>query len=133
MYTMNLVLRIIKGISIHWTLITNQSGNMKKLLVLFVMLISWINVCDWTWENQSYLHKIWPNFESLNVINFWLQSVLHLKCHHICRNPNSFCISHTEQEIDGIIWISVFCVDKTCFLRPSDICKRYLMMLGIQI
>ena len=28
-------------------------------------------------------------------------------------------IAHTEQEIDTIIWIGVFCGDKTGFVRPG--------------
>ena len=27
-------------------------------------------------------------------------------------------IAHTEQEIDTIIWMGVFCSDKTSFVRP---------------
>ena len=30
-------------------------------------------------------------------------------------------IAHTQQEIDAIIRTNVFCVDKTCFLRPGYI------------
>ena len=37
-------------------------------------------------------------------------------------------IAHTEKEIDTIIWIAVFCVDKTCFLRPGHI-YRYTYIL----
>ena len=28
-------------------------------------------------------------------------------------------IAHTEQEIDTIIWMGVFCGDKTGFVRPG--------------
>ena len=41
--------------------------------------------------------------------------------HEQLNKANSFCIAHTEQEIDSVIQASVFCVDKTCFLRPSNI------------
>ena len=30
-------------------------------------------------------------------------------------------IAHTEQEIDTIIWMGVFCGDKTGFVRPGHI------------
>ena len=30
-------------------------------------------------------------------------------------------IAHTEQEIDTIIWMGVFCGDKTGFVRPDHI------------
>ena len=42
-------------------------------------------------------------------------------------NPNQFNktyriqIAHTEQEIDTIIWMGVFCGDKTGFVRPGHI------------
>ena len=32
-------------------------------------------------------------------------------------------IAHTEQEIDTIIWMGVFCGDKTGFVRPGHKCK----------
>ena len=32
-------------------------------------------------------------------------------------------IAHTEQEIDTIIWMGVFCGDKTGFVRPGHICN----------
>ena len=31
-------------------------------------------------------------------------------------------ITHTEQEIDIIIWMGVFCGDRTGFVRPGHIC-----------
>ena len=34
-------------------------------------------------------------------------------------------IAHTEQEIDAIIWMGVFCGDKTGFVRPGHICTYY--------
>ena len=33
-------------------------------------------------------------------------------------------IAHTEQEIDTIIWMGVFCGDKTGFVRPGHICRN---------
>ena len=30
-------------------------------------------------------------------------------------------IAHTEQEIDTIIWMGIFCGDKTGFVRPGHI------------
>ena len=40
--------------------------------------------------------------------------------HEKFNKTNIFWISHTEQKIDAIIRASIFCVDKTCFPRPSD-------------
>ena len=37
-------------------------------------------------------------------------------------------IAHTEQEIDTIIWMGVFCGDKTGFVRPGHI---YSPILGL--
>ena len=43
-------------------------------------------------------------------------------------NPKQFSktyriqITHTEQEIDTIIWMGVFCGDKTGFVRLGHIC-----------
>ena len=42
---------------------------------------------------------------------------------------NIFSIAHTEQEIFAIIQTSVFCVDKTCFLRPHHI-RSYISRAG---
>ena len=36
---------------------------------------------------------------------------------------NRIWIAYTEKEICAIIRIGVFCVDKTCFLRPGHIYK----------
>ena len=44
-----------------------------------------------------------------------------MKIHEEFNKMNRFSIAHTEQEIDVIIQTSVFCVDKTCFLRPDHI------------
>ena len=43
---------------------------------------------------------------------------------------NRFSIAHTEQEIDVIIQTSVFCVDKTCFLRPDHIAISLVLQIG---
>ena len=85
--------------------------------------------CGQAWENWSYLYikfdlilRVW------NVITFYLQSVLYVKCHCLCRNPwgiqwnNRYWIPHTEQEVQAVgatIQTSVICVDKTCFSRPG--------------
>ena len=36
-------------------------------------------------------------------------------------------IAHTEQEIDTIIWMGVFCGDKTGFVRPGHIMGSLLI------
>ena len=52
-------------------------------------------------------------------------------------NPKEFIetyriwIAHIEQKIDTIIWISVSCVDKTCFLRPGHVHRYYTVTLKI--
>ena len=45
-------------------------------------------------------------------------------------------IAHTEQEIDTIIWMGVFCGDKTGFVRPGHIytfCYTYMVRVSIYI
>ena len=37
-------------------------------------------------------------------------------------------IAHTEQEIDTIIWMGVFCDDKTGFVRPGHILSCYFIL-----
>ena len=45
--TMNLAIRIVQQVLTHETVTTSQSGNMKILLVPFVMLKFWINMCKY--------------------------------------------------------------------------------------
>ena len=44
-------------------------------------------------------------------------------------------IAHTVQEIDTIIWMGVFCSDKTGFVRPGHIlcfiCFRLQLMINL--
>ena len=46
-------------------------------------------------------------------------------------NPKQFNKTqkaHTQQEIDTIIWMGVFCGDKTGFVRPGHIYYTYKCM-----
>ena len=49
-----------------------------------------------------------------------------IELHEEFNTTNRFWIAHTEQEIGAIIQTSVFCIDKTCFLRPGHICSIHL-------
>ena len=61
-------------------------------------------ICDWAWENGSYLHVKFNLIlrVQLKCNNFYLYSVLYLKCHQIHEEFNKtiynrFWIVHTEQ------------------------------------
>ena len=42
-------------------------------------------------------------------------------CSEFSFGPFKAVIAHTEEEIDTIIRMGVFCADKTCLLRPNHI------------
>ena len=41
--------------------------------------------------------------------------------HHVCNKTYRIQTTHTEQELDTIIWMGVFCGDKTGFIRPGHV------------
>ena len=64
--------------------------------------------------------KTWPSFKTLKCDNFFpiLQQkfTIYVAFH---KYNYTFCIAYTSKEIDTIIWIGIFCIDKIALLRHS--------------
>ena len=75
------------------------------------------------------LSKIWSNFESLKCNNYSfvltvvtkMSPYIYAEIHEEGNHTNKFHITLTEQIISAMMQISVFYVDKTCFLNPGHI------------
>ena len=95
----------------------HHTGVLNRVAILYNTKVWWWKtltklICDWAWENQSYLRtcKFWPNFLSLNFfseydaqLKFW------------CSNYRKFCwyrivMTYTENKVHGIKQSGIFCV-----------------------
>jgi len=91
-------------------------------------------ICDWVWENFSYLHT---NFN--HIFRIW--SLITFSEHdiHLIKNFTNYApitvesaltyrivLAYPEKEIENIKHISVFCVGKTGFSRLSHILCMYI-------
>ena len=71
--------------------------------------------------------KISCNFEifKFNTLLSFISIVIKISSYAILHKAFNItyrcCIAHTEWEIGTVIWMGVFYVDKTGFLRPSHI------------
>jgi len=91
-------------------------------------------MCDWAWENLSYLHT---NFDGIwSVITFSLNMMLILNFDHICTNHWRVCwnllncYSLPKKEIHNIRHMVVLCVDRQVFSGPVTYMRIHWLMLS---